>query len=145
MSDYHRLKARLAEPDCHNKTNAEVVALLNAAGPNVLRPIPVSALLRWSTASGFRARVDDGTRSVNDFVRSACLAMVDMLRAGLALDVASSDVQQLIGGLVQAGVMTSAQRDSLLLLGSEPGPSWSDRFWAGDIVASDVAYARSLS
>jgi len=143
--DFRDLKQELSKPEYDDKTDAEAAAILNAPGVERVGIISAPALVTWGAKSGVRAKIRDGTTHAVAAVRAMCLAVEDQLVSGRPLDVTSPDVQLLVDAMVVAGIMTTAEKTSLLAVAMSPGPSWADRNWGGHPVTSnDVHVARRL-
>jgi len=124
--NYAILKAELADDPLGQgyagKTDAEVAALLNTADQERLVSIPSSELLAWSAGAGRLQRIED---ACNDAENSAELrsmakaAHTMILRDETSLDLSLPDRSAMLDALVAYGVLTVADKTSLLALATQ--------------------------
>lgn len=96
-----------------------------SSGRTVQSGVPVTALAAWCAATGLRGRIADIAVDATSPMRSAALAMLDLLSwpAGV-LDLSASAAGQgnigMLGAWVAAGIVTAAQRAALISMAATP-------------------------
>ena len=102
-----------------------------AASLSVGRTVPGSVstpvFAAWCSATGLRAVIEDASSNPTSPMRSGALAVRDLLSwATGALDLSMSAMGRgnlsMLGAWVSAGIVTPAQRDSLIGLAATPAP-----------------------
>jgi hypothetical protein len=128
-------------------TAAEQINALNRT-----RIVPVSSgeLLAWSGAasSGDRPRlikIEAGTASADEQVAAICkVAESTINRDGTELDLSKPDRAGMVAALVQAGVLSQADSDSLYNLATQ-AISRADEIGLSNVRAGTVEQARALT
>lgn len=112
-----------------------VANLINAPSQVAYQPIPTTSVLVWGAQTGLRAAIQTATTTGS--AQSIALAVLDLLQGGYAfLDVTNPAIvgtvasgipytpgagtvttAGLLDGLVNASVMTAAQKDQLISIG----------------------------
>ena len=101
------------------------LALLNAPSYTLTGSVPRSTFAGWAASTGLRAVVQDTSTTVGSPLRSAALAILDVLGgAADSLDLSASAVgsanMQMLGAWVMAGAITAAQEAQLVALATAP-------------------------
>ena len=82
---------------------------------SVLGPIDYKRLLIWSAKNGVLTKIYAGIS--DPVVGGPCQAVLILMQTGGSFDPANGDNQTMIGGLIQAGILTQAQAQELASLG----------------------------
>jgi hypothetical protein len=101
------------------KTAEQISAILSARNRPALLPVSSANLLAWAAAEGRLARISDAAADGNlpAALRSIAKAASLMLeRDGTTLDLSLPDRMNLVNGLVQATILTAADKTSLVEL-----------------------------
>jgi hypothetical protein len=145
---YLGLKAEIAGPLYADKSDAEIVALLNAPGAPVPQPVPMLALLQYAAGQGIRASIDDASKDPSSPVRSLCLGFIDMcwgVGTTHVFDVTDPSALAFLDAFVAAGLMTADQNTAVVNLAATPGPSIAQGLGFPSVSALDLAAARLRS
>lgn len=108
--------------DYLNKTADEILTLLTTKNRTRKRVLSSAELVAWAAAEGRLVKIQDAGTDSNypPTVRSIALAASLLLtRDGTTLDLNLTDRQQLVGGLVQAGVLSADDSTALYALATE--------------------------
>jgi len=143
--DYNALKVALADPSLAGFTDAQAADALNQPGPAVQGPVPLSQVLIWAGANNVLPSLNAAAQTASAVQGVAQAALLLLQGSADMLDTGNADVQRMLAGLVQAGVITSAAQASLLALGQTPGASRAVQVFGYPVSDNDVAHARSLS
>ena len=123
---------------------------INAVNRTRLVPITSGELLAWSGAasSGDRPRlikIENGTASADEQVSAICkVAESTINRDGTELDLSKPDRAGMVAALVQAGVLSQADSDSLYALATE-AISRATEIGLSNVRAGTVEQARALT
>lgn len=144
---HEALRIETSLPAYQGLPDAQVVALINAPGPDQPAPIPAVWVPQFFGANGLREAVEDLGHTAGHPLRSACLALVDFfwgVGAGRVFDVTDPGLVAMLDGFVSAGVMTADQEAALIHLNAQPTPSKAATlgFPAG-VTTADLQAARS--
>jgi len=102
-------------------TDEEVAASLAAEDRTRLRPIQSSELLAWAADGNRLARLETAAADAGlGAVQSVAKAAILMIRRdGTTLDLSLNDRANMLAALVAADVLTQADSDSLVAIGTE--------------------------
>jgi hypothetical protein len=143
MPDYRALDAELAKAAYSGISDQAAADLLNAPGAGVAGTVSPNLLLIWAASTGVRLAIE--SKVADPALGAICLTIRDLLTTGtIGLDTANPANVQMLGALTAAGVVTQAQAQSLLALGSRPGPSAAAAVFGVPVSDNDIAHARSL-
>jgi hypothetical protein len=147
MPDYSVLRALVAsDPSFTGQSDQAVADVLNAPTEVVVVPlVPLSVLAMWAARTGVRARIEAGTQTASP-VQGICLTLRDLFTGltGPSLDLSSTDNLAMLDALVTAGIMSAADRTSLLALQNHPtSRALQLAGWNVPVQAPDVAWVRS--
>jgi hypothetical protein len=147
MPDYAVLKAWLDRPEHAGLSDAAAAAAYNAETVTVREPITRMALRAWGARSGARNAIRQATASPSNAIASIALAIEDLMGGGGTdtLDLDDPNNQAMLAALVQAGVLTPAQRDDLMAQADRVIPSYARPGGFGvPISEHDIRAAREL-
>jgi hypothetical protein len=144
--DYAALAAALAAPDLAALSHADAAAALSAQTVPMVRDVPTSEARAVLLATGewggivLAARSDPSEQRPVALIE-VCITVVDTLRETETLEMTKpaywASVQQMLGALRQAALISEATHAALLALRDVALPVW------GVVTAHDVAAARS--
>ena len=123
---------------------------INALNRTRIVPITSGELLAWSGAasSGDRPRlikIEAGTASADEQVAAICkVAESTINRDGTELDLSKPDRAEMVSALVQAGVLSQADSDSLYSLATQ-AISRATEIGLSNVRAGTVEQARALT
>lgn len=147
--NYAALKAEIALPAYDGLTDAQIAAALNAQAVAVHRDAPaaeVERVLLRTTEWGRVVRVADGRLTKPEAVADICITLVRTVERGgeiaSASDVDFALLQNMVGLLVQAEVISTATRDALLALRATT-TSRAAQLGLGVVAAGHVQMARA--
>lgn len=122
-----------------------VANIINSTFSSGQRPIPSLDLIAWAGQSGRYKKIVDATASGDVNAASIAFAAQKILdRPDAALDLSLSDRQQMLGGLVFYGVLTSGDSTSLYSLGLSPLSRAEYLFGPGVTISEqDIGIARN--
>ena len=109
-----------------NRADAALAASLSA-GHSVQGIVPTPVFAAWCASTGLRAVIEDTSKNITSPMRSAALAILDLLswQSG-GLDLSNSAMGRgnlaMLAAWVSAGVVTAAQNSALLALAAAPTP-----------------------
>lgn len=101
---------------------ADIAAALSA-GRTRLGTVSVGDFASWAASIGMRAVIEDHAANVASPMRSVALALRDVLAGnigGIRLDLPANVA--MLAAWVAAGELSTANRDALLALATEPDP-----------------------
>jgi hypothetical protein len=147
MPDYSALKVLVAsDPSFTGQSDQAVADALNAPTEVVVVPlVPLSVLAMWAARTGVRARIEAGTQTASP-VQGICLTLRDLFTGltGPSLDLSSTDNLAMLDALVTAGIMSTADRASLLALQNHPtSRALQLAGWGIPVQAPDITWVRS--
>lgn len=145
QADYAQLKTELALAEYSGLSDVDAASHFNAKTATTVNPLlTVDVLRSWAASSGARSAIETGITNTNATVASICLSVRDFLLGGGApLDLASTNIQTMIGALVQATVLTSDQQTSLFALQNQTVPYYMTVF-GFPATDADIAAARAM-
>jgi hypothetical protein len=107
--------------------------------------VPLQKVLKWGALTGALASIRAAADDPASPVRAAALASLTLLSGAVsqAIDLSDSDILAMVDAFVAAGVVTAAQRQSLLALRTAAPASRAEMLWGdGAVVAgADVSAA----
>lgn len=112
--------------------NDAAIAAQLSVGRTATGSVPVPTFAAWCASTGLRAVIEDASNNAASPLRSASLAIKDLLawQSG-ALDLSSDPVGTgnlaMLQAWVTAGAITQAQHDALIALASQPDPVTVDQ------------------
>ena len=129
---------------------ATAAAEINAL--NRTRTVPISSgeLLAWSAGAGAGDRprlikIEEGTTAADEQVAAICkVAEGTIKRDGTELDLLKPDRVAMVAALVQAGVLSQSDSDSLYALATQQ-ISRADEIGLSNVRAGTVEQARALT
>lgn len=150
--NYELLASEIAADKYKNMSDQEVADALNAATITTVRNIPIRELAEWSSQNGimpalFAAERDPATPAA---LYGAIKTLLTILTPGLldswevlgASGEPTSGANGLMGGLIQAGLMTTEQAGELAAMATMTA-SWAELYNDGQPVGDGhVASAR---
>lgn len=125
--DYAALKAEIALSKYGGMTDAQIAVALAADTITIMQDVPISAVGGYMLARGITAAADawatahpDDTTGVLSAVRSllGLLASPHLTTVEMSNPTIAAAVEQMLGGMVAAGIMTSTQQAEILALAS---------------------------
>ena len=96
-----------------------------SVGRTMQGTVPTPAFAAWCSATGLRAVIEDTSKNITSPLRSAALALLDLLswQSG-GLDLSASRMGQgniaMLAAWVSAGIVTAAQSSALTALAAVP-------------------------
>lgn len=127
MPDYQALKTEIALPKYAGQTDEQITAALLAETVTSAVDVPISAVGGYMLARGITAAADawaaahpTDTTGVLVAVRSllGLLASPHLTTVEMSNLTTAAAVEQMLGGMVTAGIMTSTQQAEILALAS---------------------------
>ena len=114
------LSAELA-PLVVSRNDAEIEAVMNRADIPVYGIISTNDFAIWAASTGMRAVIQDHADNASSPLRSIALTLLDLLTGNLDRAVAFSITSNvsMLNAWVDAGALTTTQRDELLLLSTK--------------------------
>lgn len=143
--DYAALAGALAAPNLAALSHADAAAVLSAQSVPTVRDVPTSEARAVLLATGEWGGIVLAARATPSADMPAalvalCITVVDTLRETETLEMTKpaywAAVQQMLGGLRQAGLISEATHAALLALRDVARPVW------GLVTEHDVAAAR---
>lgn len=120
----------------------EIVSYLNTKNISQNYPIPSATLLAWSGQNSRLVNIKNASNHENPTIANiAEVAYLMIVRSDTKLDLGLSDRIQMLGALVAAGILTTDDRDELLMM-SEKLVSRADQLgFEEDITLGEVEWA----
>lgn len=145
--DYVALKVALEAPELAGLTNGEAAEILSAQTVPMIREVPTAEARAVLLATGewggivLASRMTPSAEMPVALV-ALCITVVDTLRETETLEMTKpaywTAVQQMLGGLRQAGLISEATHAALLVLRDVARPVW------GLVTRYDVATAKGV-
>lgn len=144
MPDYQILKTEISLPAYAVMTDSEVIEALEAKTIPQLVPITKAQLVAWVAANfavygALQAIVGVAGHPLQGAAWGA-LRTIDTPNIE-SLDLRLPDIQILLGGLLQGGVLTQSQYDSLITIGTVL-ISRADQLGLGQVQLGDIPIAK---
>lgn len=144
--DYDALKVEIAKADYGGKTDAEIVALLNAAGTPAPTPYPAVWLCQIMSTLKVAHVIEDEAANVDSPVRDACIALQWFawgIGAGREVDVNDANFLADLESLVTNGKMAAEQKTAIVYANAKAGPSIANGLGFPSVTTDDLTAARS--
>lgn len=121
-----------------------VVVLLNEAGVDSMRLVPVAELLNGAYQTGLYARLLAASKKeLHDEVYGELTALLHLVNSPIqAIDLSSAAAQRMIATLTGAGLVTAQEVGMLQQLAIVPGKSRAQELGLGEVTVGDIAAAR---
>ena len=120
--------------------DAECAARCSVIAPHVRQPVSAADVQYTASVNGVWATITLARESTQtpDQIKGICITFLDWIRSGRAIDFDMTEVQQMLGGLIQSGLVSQAQADTLNEQGSVPQVITADQ------VSAAMAASRSV-
>lgn len=147
--NYDKLKEEIAKEEYKGLSDSQIAALLNRATITAVRNVPTTEIATWAAENGLMAmlwaaeRAPETPAPLYGAIKTL-LTVLDRLNEWRILDAGghlTPAAMQMVGGLIQAGIMTQEQADELAAMATTT-TSWAALNWPGEIAYWDVARAR---
>lgn len=151
MLNYVALKAELADSAYSGKSDAEILAALNAKTVTVQRPVPNTAVKQYMIRSSIlgAAAIYAQTTGNDETLRAACQSAHDaiLFDAFATFDLGTptdkADIDAFCTALITAGCMTSAQQTEMYALQNVAVPWAPGAVGIATITQPDLDLARA--
>jgi len=115
---------------------------LNALTVSVVGLVSTSQLLIWAASNGILGTIQALSQNTTSPLQSAAIAVMLVANGGLpGIDLSSAAVQAMVGGFVNAGIVTQAQANALTALGTTTTSYVQQTYGVAAIGAADVLTA----
>jgi len=120
--------------------DAECAARCSVIAAHVRQPVTAADVQYTASVNGVWATITLARESAAtpDQIKGICITFLDWIRSGRAIDFDMPQVQLMLGGLIQSGLVTQAQADTLNAQGSVA------RVITADQVSAAMAASRSV-
>ena len=100
--------------------DAECATRCSVIAPHVRQPVSAADVQYTASVNGVWATITLARESAvtADPIKGICITFLDWIRSGRAIDFDMLEVQAMLGGLIQSGLVTQAQADTLNEQGS---------------------------
>lgn len=105
-----------------NDRRDDMVAEVLSRGRTVVGDVSPRAFAAWVARTGLRAAIEDHCAEKTSSLRSIALTLRDVLANDMPISMATADNLSMVGAWVQAGELTSAQRDELIAMATAAAP-----------------------
>ena len=119
-----------------------VVDLLNNLSSTMVKTIRASTALMWA-AGGAYSTIVDASNNVNHPARASCLVVREAFSSGQDIHLGLQTMRDMLDGWVATSVITQAQKDSLLVLATQPA-SRAEILGLGRVTEQDLRNALEL-
>ena len=120
--------------------DAECASRCSAIAPQVRQPVTAADVQYTASINGVWGTINLARESTQtpDQIKGVCITFLDWIKSGRAIDFDMPQVQSMLGGLIQSGLVTQAQADTLNAQGSVAQVITSDQ------VSAAMAASRSV-
>jgi len=100
--------------------DAECAARCSVIAPHVRQPVSAADVQYTASINSVWATITLARESTQtpDQTKGICITFLDWIRSGRAIDFDMTQVQSMLGGLIQSGLVTQSQADTLNEQGS---------------------------